>query len=48
MGLTSNTGLKRPYEPPRLSVYGDLGQMTKAGPNMMGNRDNGGTSGPKT
>jgi hypothetical protein len=48
MRLTSNTGLKKPYEPPKLSVYGDLSQMTKAGPSMSPNRDNGGTTGPKT
>jgi hypothetical protein len=38
---------KKPYEPPRLSLYGDLNQMTKSGPNMMNNRDLGNT-GPKT
>jgi hypothetical protein len=48
MRQASKTGLKKLYEPPKLSVYGDLSQMTKAGPTMMGNRDNGGTTGPKT
>jgi hypothetical protein len=40
--------LKKTYEPPRLSLYGDLSQMTKAGPTMTGMRDNGGTTGPKS
>ena len=39
---------KKPYESPKLSLYGDLAQMTKSGPNMRSNRDNGGTTGPKT
>ena len=48
MRLVPSTGSKKKlYDPPRLSVYGDLAHMTKAGPNHMNNHDAGNT-GPKT
>ncbi len=38
---------KKPYDPPRLSVYGDLTELTKGKKGNPGMFDNG-VSGPKT
>jgi hypothetical protein len=40
------TPVKKPYEPPKLTIYGDLAQMTSA--RFMGSGSFDGTKGRKT
>jgi len=47
MSLEAVGRVKKPYQPPKLSVYGDLTQMTKTKPAGKGQKD-GGTKGQKT
>jgi hypothetical protein len=47
MRPAADTIPKKPYDPPRLSVYGDLTELTKGKKGNPGMFDNG-VSGPKT
>lgn len=47
MSLEAEGRMKRPYQPPKLSVYGDLTEMTKTTPSGKGQKD-GATMGQKT
>ncbi len=39
MTRVSEVPVKKPYQPPKLIVYGDLTQLTMASGSMMGNVD---------
>ena len=47
MSLEAVGRVKKPYQPPKLSMYGDLTEMTKTTPAGKGHKD-GGTMGQKT
>jgi len=39
MSLEAEGRVKKPYQPPKLSVYGDLTELTKTTPSAMGQKD---------
>jgi hypothetical protein len=39
MSLEAEGRVKKPYQPPKLSVYGDLTQMTKTNAHGSGSKD---------
>jgi hypothetical protein len=47
MRLASDAVQRKPYEPPKLLVYGDLTELTKGKKGNLGMFDNG-VAGPKT
>ena len=40
-GYVKTTAMKKPYQPPKLTVYGDLTEMTKAKEGGMSQADGG-------
>lgn len=40
MQMSSETNKKKPYQTPRLTIYGDLTQMTLGNPSGSGQMDN--------